>query len=268
MKRKCVWIVLAVCILLCGCGRGQEPEQPQISTMPVQQLRQETESAAEGGIGRFLYYPYSEEALFAPAGTNEVCFYFEKNDIVPNAGYVKVYDAFTGTVYDAIDVSDENRCRRNGFDAAATQYTGWEEGSSISVYFDRSFLPDGTYFLTVDEGCFMTEDGTVSSRAVGGADQVVFGIAPYGLNSIDTTLLENFRVGDVYHLGVLLDGDAVCAVITDYNGRTVSLDRTRLTETDYFTLEFLQTGESSVTVSFYDAADTLLNTVTFHYTVM
>lgn len=69
--------------------------------MPVIQVEKEMDSVYEGEIGRFAYYPYHAESLFALAGTNEVCFYFEKSDIVPNAGYVKVYDAFTGLVYDA-----------------------------------------------------------------------------------------------------------------------------------------------------------------------
>lgn len=267
MKIKCIFIIIGA-MLLCSCGKEQGPEMFQTGMMPVMQAKKAEEPAYEGEIGRFVYYPYSAETLFAPSGTNEVCFYFEKGDIIPNTGYVRVYDAFTGLEYDAIDVSDTNRCKINSFDDASVQYTGWENGSSMSVFFDRSFLPDGNYFLTAEEGCFMTEDGAAYSREISDTDQVVFGIAPYGLNSIDTTILENFTVGETYNLGVLIDGAAAYAIITDYDGRTVSLDKTKLMDTDFFTLEFLQMGESSITVSFYDAADNLLNTVAFRFQVI
>ena len=268
MKRICVFIILAATMILNGCGKERELNVSPFSMMPVMQAEKEDECTYEGEIGRFAYYPYSAETLFAPSGTNEVCFYFEKSDIVPNSGYVKVYDAVTGMEFDAVDVSDANRCKCNSFDDVATQYTGWESGSSISIFFDRSFMPDGSYFLTADEGCFMTEDESAYSRAIRDADQVVFGIAPYGLNSIDTTVLENFTVGEKYNLGVLIEGEAAYAIVTDYDGRTVSLDQTKLIDTDYYTLEFLKAGESSITVSFYDAEDSLLNTVAFRFNVI
>lgn len=47
---------------------------------------------------------------------------------------MNVYDSLTGTMYDAIDVPDENRCWVNVFDDIAVQYTGWEEGSLPHVY--------------------------------------------------------------------------------------------------------------------------------------
>ena len=106
------------------------------------------------------------------------------------------------------------------------------------------------------------------SREISEADQLFFGIASYGLNSIDTMILQNFVVGDKYNLGVILDGEADLAVITDYDGRCLALSETRLSDTDYFTLEFLQSGESSLTVTFYDAGGTALNTVNFRFTVL
>lgn len=269
MKRKCTILITALAVItLCSCGKKDEKAIPSIETMPVQQLPEVSLLPSEDGIGRFLYYPYSTEELYAPCGTNEVCFYFEKENIVPNSGYVTVCDALTGEIYDAIDVSDENRCKMNDFDDVATQYTGWENGSYISIFFDRSFLPDGNYYLTLDEGCFMLSGSEIYSRKIGEEEQLVFGVSSYGLNSIDTTILQNFVVGDTYNLGVILDGDADLAVVTDYNGRCLSFDNTRLDKTDYFTLEFLQPGESSLTVTFYDAMGLALNTVSFRFTVL
>lgn len=268
MKRKCILMIAVTSIILCSCGGESEPSTPNIGMMPIQQAPEQKAVTYDGEIGRFVYYPYSTEELYAPCGTNEVCFYFEKDNIVPNAGYVNVYDSLTGTMYDTIDVSDENRCKVNDFDEIAMQYTGWEEGSSVSVFFDKSFLPDGNYFLTLDENCFMSADEMIFSKEITEEDQIVFGVAAYGLNSIDTTLLENFMVGDSYNLGVILDGDADLAVVTDYDGRILSLNKTKISDTDYFTLEFLQSGESSLTVTFYDAMGNILNTVSFKYIVI
>lgn len=268
MKRKCILMITVTSIILCSCGGESEPSTPKIGMMPIQHAPESESATYDGEIGRFIYYPYSTEELYAPCGTNEVCFYFEKDDIVPNAGYVNVFDSLTGAMYDTIDVSDEKRCKVNDFDEIAMQYTGWEEGSSVSVFFDKSFLPDSNYFLTLDKGCFMSADEMIYSREITEEDQLVFGIAAYGLNSIDTTLLENFVVGDSYNLGVILDGEADLAVVTDYDGRFLSLNETRIVDTDYFTLEFLQSGESSLTVTFYDAMGIILNTVSFKFTVI
>lgn len=271
MKYRKTWIILLSSLLLTGCGKTKEPAAPPVTTvMPVQQPAQQDPASDEiqTSIGRFCYYPYSEESLFAPAGTNEVILYFERSDIIPNAGYVTVYNSFTGMVHDTIEVSDANRCMMGDFDETAVQYSGWEEGSCIHLYFDKSFEADSSYYLTMDAGCFMTADELVYSREETAEDALLFGTAAYGLNAADTSIMDTFAIGGTWNIGILLDQNAASAVVTGYDGRKVSLNQTVLESSGIFTLEFLSAGDSSIEITFYDAAGRKLNTVSFGFTIL
>lgn len=258
-------------IFLAGCGNNEEKTSvaPTTNVMPVQQtpVPDSTEDSLNS-IGRFCYYPYSEESLFAPAGTNEIILYFERTDIIPNTGYVTVYDSFTGMIHDTIDVSDPKRCLLGEFDSTASQFSGWDEGSCIHLYFDKSFEADSTYHITMDSGCFMTLDELVFSRELTVDDSLCFGTTSYGLNAADTSIMDTFVIGDTWNIGVFLDNTAVSAVVTGYDGRKVALDKSVLEKSGIFTLEFLSAGDSALEITFYDATGKKLNTISFSFTIL
>lgn len=269
LKKQTAVLLMGFLFLLSGCGKKAEPvaQPPQTTVMPVQ-TPAKAPADSSVSIGRFCYYPYSEESLFAPAGTNEIILYFERGDVIPNTGYVTVYNSFTGMVHDTIDVSDPKRCVLGDFDDSAIQYSGWEEGSCVHLYFDKSFEADTTYYMTMDEACFMTQDEQVFSREETAEDALFFGTAAYGLNAADTSIMDTFAIGDTWNIGIFLDQTAVSAVVTGYDGRKVSLDKTVLNTSGIFTLEFLSAGDSSIEVTFYDAAGKKLNSVSFTFTIL
>ncbi len=269
MNRKKQSLLFLTCLisLLTACGKKDTAiESSQVTVMPVQTATETSDNTASS-IGRFCYYPYNEESLLAPAGTNEIILYFEKNDIVPNTGYISIYNSFTGILYDTIDVSDSKRCMIGDFDETAIQYSGWNDGSCIHLFFDKSFELDTTYYITMEEACFMTIDEQVCSQEQTPKDGLFFGTTTYGLNAADTSVVDIFAIGDTWNIGIYLDQTAVSAIITEYDGRKVSFDKTTLTSSGNFTIEFLSSGDSSIEISFYDAAGNKVNSVSFSFSI-
>ena len=155
MKYQLTAIVLAIVLACSGCGSGGQ---------------QETESQTQvqaDSIGGVYVDPIAHGSLYqAPAGTDTVSLYVEREGAEPGEGVFTLYEA-DGTV--AVEIpAGSSQVTFSPITEEHKEYYGMDAGTEIHISLGFGLEAGGAYYAELSED-FVRWEG-ISSKALGGSD--------------------------------------------------------------------------------------------------
>lgn len=215
----------------------------------------------------FVFAPATSEAngyAEAAAGTNMLTVSFPREDLIAGSGTLTVSNVADGTVQ-TISLNDTAKVTVEPMAERALAEYGWASGYQAKILLDEALKGDALYYVTLSQDAFETQDGIGTTEATDGANWQVQTSA-YGFNLNQP--IDGVKAGDTVSGQLLLNNSAaVYAVIENADESQATFEQTEFTEDGSISATFWQTGETTVSVSFYDADGNLLNTYSCDVTV-
>lgn len=271
MKKVVISLLLILMLIMCSCGKKKTEEKGGADALePVSEvLEQPVEVVPAAGddnsVGLMAFYPNNNENMYALAGTNTLTLYFENKGITLGTGKIGIYQKSSGAIYTSVETAQTDNFLIGEMDSVGTSLTGWESGTKIDIFFDKTFLALEQYYVLMDEGCFKL--GSVNSGAVTNETLVTFGVKNYG---VDTSLLgldTLHNVGDVVTLNIMVDGEeASMYAFTEFDETFIQPAPLNATEGTTATLTFLKEGTQDITCAFYKSGKKV-DSITFTFEV-
>lgn len=258
--RKSLFAILVACIMLitCSCGKGTSSDSAgaSISLEPLKEkpLSAATESLpadnTSNSVGLMAFYPNADKNMSALVGTNTFTVYFENKGVAVGIGKLGVYDANSNAIYSSVSAEDTSKYEISEMDSIGTALTGWDTGTKIDIYFDKTFEKDHDYYVLIDEGFF--ELGKVPSGAVSNASLITFSAKPYGVDLSSIDFEKNYSVGDTVQLQVFVDGEeASLFAFSEYDSNFIEPTPDTTTEDSIASIKFTKEGKPSISISFF-----------------
>lgn len=236
----------------------------------------ETAAGDDGIVTSNLEIISMDDFVFAPAtsekngyaavsaGINMLTISFPREDLIAGSGSVTVSNSADGTSQ-TIAMNDSSKVTVEPMTESELSKLGWTSGYQAKVLLDEVLAADAQYYVTLSQDAFETQDGIGTTEATDGTGWQIQTSA-YGFNLNQP--IEGVKAGDtVYGQMLLGDSEAVYAVIENADDAQVTFEQTEFSEDGSIAATFWQTGETTVSVSFYDADGTLLNTYSCDVTV-
>jgi hypothetical protein len=255
----------------CGCGKPAAQEEVPADTSTELSLAPLTEdhgkaleegdaeiASAANTVGLMACYPNSNTDMYALAGSNEVTFYFQNQGITGGAGRVGVYDQMTSALYATASPGTDGHVSE--LDDNGKELTGWESGTKIDVFFDRTFQAGKTYYILLDAAAFMFDQ--VESEPVANASLITFGVKEYGITG---DLYEDYDVGDTISINVVLGGDAKTAQLKNYDTAQITPTASTFTQSESFDITFNEASSPKFTIAFFDDAGQQIDSMDFAF---
>lgn len=274
-KLVTVSLILILVLAVMSCGQKtttNDSASSDMSLAPLTEVKLENatevtpeDSNANNSIGLMAFYPNDNENMYALAGTNTMTFYFESKRVNLGTGKIGIYEQASNAIYATRNAEDKDFFDIATMDEIGTALTGWEEGTKIDVYFDKVFLPGTSYFVLIDEGFFTL--GTIKSGAVTNASLIKFSVKQYGIDVSTLDLNRNYNVDDIIALNVLCDGaNASMFAFKEYDTAFLEVSPLNGTEDTTASIRFLQEGQPSFTVAFYNSGHEI-DSISFTFNV-
>lgn len=236
----------------------------------------ETAAGDDGIVTSNLEIISMDDFVFAPAtsekngyaavsaGINMLTISFPREDLIAGSGSVTVSNSADGTSQ-TIAMNDSSKVTVEPMTESELSKLGWTSGYQAKVLLDEVLAADAQYYVTLSQDAFETQDGIGTTEATDGTGWQIQTSA-YGFNLNQP--IEGVKAGDTVYGQMLLGGsEAVYAVIENADDAQVTFEQTEFSEDGSIAATFWQTGETTVSVSFYDADGTLLNTYSCDVTV-
>lgn len=236
----------------------------------------ETAAGDDGIVTSNLEIISMDDFVFAPAtsekngyaavsaGINMLTISFPREDLIAGSGSVTVSNSADGTSQ-TIAMNDSSKVTVEPMTESELSKLGWTSGYQAKVLLDEVLAADAQYYVTLSQDAFETQDGIGTTEATDGTGWQIQTSA-YGFNLNQP--IEGVKAGDTVYGQMLLGGsEAVYAVIENADDAQVTFEQTEFSEDGSIAVTFWQTGETTVSVSFYDADGTLLNTYSCDVTV-
>ena len=236
----------------------------------------ETAAGDDGIVTSNLEIISMDDFVFAPAtsekngyaavsaGINMLTISFPREDLIAGSGSVTVSNSANGTSQ-TIAMNDSSKVTVEPMTESELSKLGWTSGYQAKVLLDEVLAADAQYYVTLSQDAFETQDGIGTTEATDGTGWQIQTSA-YGFNLNQP--IEGVKAGDTVYGQMLLGGsEAVYAVIENADDAQVTFEQTEFSEDGSIAATFWQTGETTVSVSFYDADGTLLNTYSCDVTV-
>lgn len=215
----------------------------------------------------FVFAPATSEKngyAAVSAGINMLTISFPREDLIAGSGSVTVSNSADGTSQ-TIAMNDPSKVTVEPMTESELSKLGWTSGYQAKVLLDEALAGDAQYYVTLSQDAFETQDGIGTTEATDGTGWQIQTSA-YGFNLNQP--IEGVKAGDTVYGQMLLGGsEAVYAVIENADDAQVTFEQTEFSEDGSIAATFWQTGETTVSVSFYDADGTLLNTYSCDVTV-
>ena len=236
----------------------------------------ETAAGDDGIVTSNLEIISMDDFVFAPAtsekngyaavsaGINMLTISFPREDLIAGSGSVTVSNSADGTSQ-TIAMNDSSKVTVEPMTESELSKLGWTSGYQAKVLLDEVLAADAQYYVTLSQDAFETQDGIGTTEATDGTGWQIQTSA-YGFNLNQP--IEGVKAGDTVYGQMLLGGsEAVYAVIENADDAQVTFEQTEFSVDGSIAVTFWQTGETTVSVSFYDADGTLLNTYSCDVTV-
>lgn len=255
---------------------NEESTESQTNAANDDTTESETVAGDDGIVTSNLEVISMDDFVFAPAtsekngyaavsaGINMLTISFPREDLIAGSGSVTVSNSADGTSQ-TIAMNDSSKVTVEPMTESELSKLGWTSGYQAKVLLDEVLAADAQYYVTLSQDAFETQDGIGTTEATDGTGWQIQTSA-YGFNLNQP--IEGVKAGDtVYGQMLLGDSEAVYAVIENADDAQVTFEQTEFSEDGSIAVTFWQTGETTVSVSFYDADGTLLNTYSCDVTV-
>lgn len=255
---------------------NEESTESQTNAANDDTTESETAAGDDGIVTSNLEVISMDDFVFAPAtsekngyaavsaGINMLTISFPREDLIAGSGSVTVSNSADGTSQ-IIAMNDSSKVTVEPMTESELSKLGWTSGYQAKVLLDEVLAADAQYYVTLSQDAFETQDGIGTTEATDGTGWQIQTSA-YGFNLNQP--IEGVKAGDTVYGQMLLGGsEAVYAVIENADDAQVTFEQTEFSEDGSIAVTFWQTGETTVSVSFYDADGTLLNTYSCDVTV-
>ena len=255
---------------------NEESTESQTNAANDDTTESETAAGDDGIVTSNLEVISMDDFVFAPAtsekngyaavsaGINMLTISFPREDLIAGSGSVTVSNSADGTSQ-TIAMNDYSKVTVEPMTESELSKLGWTSGYQAKVLLDEVLAADAQYYVTLSQDAFETQDGIGTTEATDGTGWQIQTSA-YGFNLNQP--IEGVKAGDTVYGQMLLGGsEAVYAVIENTDDAQVTFEQTEFSEDGSIAATFWQTGETTVSVSFYDANGTLLNTYSCDVTV-
>ena len=255
---------------------NEESTESQTNAANDDTTESETAAGDDGIVTSNLEVISMDDFVFAPAtsekngyaavsaGINMLTISFPREDLIAGSGSVTVSNSADGTSQ-TIAMNDSSKVTVEPMTESELSKLGWTSGYQAKVLLDEVLAADAQYYVTLSQDAFETQDGIGTTEATDGTGWQIQTSA-YGFNL--NLPIEGVKAGDTVYGQMLLGGsEAVYAVIENADDAQVTFEQTEFSEDGSIAATFWQTGETTVSVSFYDADGTLLNTYSCDVTV-
>lgn len=255
---------------------NEESTESQTNAANDDTTESETAAGDDGIVTSNLEVISMDDFVFAPAtsekngyaavsaGINMLTISFPREDLIAGSGSVTVSNSADGTSQ-TIAMNDSSKVTVEPMTESELSKLGWTSGYQAKVLLDEVLAADAQYYVTLSQDAFETQDGIGTTEATDGTGWQIQTSA-YGFNL--NLPIEGVKAGDTVYGQMLLGGsEAVYAVIENSDDAQVTFEQTEFSEDGSIAVTFWQTGETTVSVSFYDADGTLLNTYSCDVTV-
>ena len=255
---------------------NEESTESQTNAANDDTTESETAAGDDGIVTSNLEVISMDDFVFAPAtsekngyaavsaGINMLTISFPREDLIAGSGSVTVSNSADGTSQ-TIAMNDSSKVTVEPMTESELSKLGWTSGYQAKVLLDEVLAADAQYYVTLSQDAFETQDGIGTTEATDGTGWQIQTSA-YGFNLNQP--IEGVKAGDTVYGQMLLGGsEAVYAVIENADDAQVTFEQTEFSEDGSIAVTFWQTGETTVSVSFYDADGTLLNTYSCDVTV-
>lgn len=255
---------------------NEESTESQTNAANDDTTESETAAGDDGIVTSNLEVISMDDFVFAPAtsekngyaavsaGINMLTISFPREDLIAGSGSVTVSNSADGTSQ-TIAMNDSSKVTVEPMTESELSKLGWTSGYQAKVLLDEVLAADAQYYVTLSQDAFETQDGIGTTEATDGTGWQIQTSA-YGFNL--NLPIEGVKAGDTVYGQMLLGGsEAVYAVIENSDDAQATFEQTEFSEDGSIAAIFWQTGETTVSVSFYDADGTLLNTYSCDVTV-
>lgn len=255
---------------------NEESTESQTNAANDDTTESETAAGDDGIVTSNLEVISMDDFVFAPAtsekngyaavsaGINMLTISFPREDLIAGSGSVTVSNSADGTSQ-TIAMNDSSKVTVEPMTESELSKLGWTSGYQAKVLLDEVLAADAQYYVTLSQDAFETQDGIGTTEATDGTGWQIQTSA-YGFNLNQP--IEGVKAGDTVYGQMLLGGsEAVYAVIENADDAQVTFEQTEFSEDGSIAATFWQTGETTVSVSFYDADGALLNTYSCDVTV-
>lgn len=255
---------------------NEESTESQTNAANDDTTESETAAGDDGIVTSNLEVISMDDFVFAPAtsekngyaavsaGINMLTISFPREDLIAGSGSVTVSNSADGTSQ-TIAMNDSSKVTVEPMTESELSKLGWTSGYQAKVLLDEVLAADAQYYVTLSQDAFETQDGIGTTEATDGTGWQIQTSA-YGFNLNQP--IEGVKAGDTVYGQMLLGGsEAVYAVIENSDDAQATFEQTEFSEDGSIAVTFWQTGETTVSVSFYDADGTLLNMYSCDVTV-
>ncbi len=255
---------------------NEESTESQTNAANDDTTESETAAGDDGIVTSNLEVISMDDFVFAPAtsekngyaavsaGINMLTISFPREDLIAGSGSVTVSNSADGTSQ-TIAMNDSSKVTVEPMTESELSKLGWTSGYQAKVLLDEVLAADAQYYVTLSQDAFETQDGIGTTEATDGTGWQIQTSA-YGFNL--NLPIEGVKAGDTVYGQMLLGGsEAVYAVIENSDDAQATFEQTEFSEDGSIAVTFWQTGETTVSVSFYDADGTLLNMYSCDVTV-
>lgn len=214
-------------------------------------------------IGPVSFTP-NERGYSMVYGSNTLHAYFKRQNVIPGSGKMIIKKTSDDSVTEVIDLTDETKCSIGEQDSTF-RLLGWDGGTHLIIRLKDIPASGESYYVNLEEGAFTSQDGTILSREVTDAATWCYGVANYGI----LPSLPNgsaVYVGDSFSADILVRQPAVLAKIENYDENRIRFSDKKFEKDGKVDIKIYQIGEDPFTVTFYDADDNPLGSITLSYT--
>lgn len=220
-------------------------------------------------LSDFEFAPLTAESTsfeIFDAGIDELTVFFQRNDIIGGSGTLMLYDAADSSLIETITMADPEKVAVQPMTEDELAEREWTDGSKAVIKLDAPLAQDMTYFVILSEDALASADGKGHSEAIPDSFTWMIQTSEFGF-SLDKPLT-GVTAGNTVAGQIMMDNTAaVLASIENADPALVTFDVTEFAASGAVNATFLQAGNVTFSISFYDEAGTQLETIEYEVTV-
>lgn len=220
-------------------------------------------------LSDFEFAPLTAESTsfeIFDAGIDELTVFFQRNDIIGGSGTLMLYDAADSSLIETITMADPEKVAVQPMTEDELAEREWTDGSKAVIKLDAPLAQDMTYFVILSEDALASADGKGHSEAIPDSFTWMIQTSEFGF-SLDKPLT-GVTAGSTVAGQIMMDNTAaVLASIENADPALVTFDVTEFAASGAVNATFLQAGNVTFSISFYDEAGTQLETIEYEVTV-
>lgn len=240
----------------------EAPENPN-KTETEAEADAATEPLTDESIGAVSFMPSGQDFPLV-YGNNVLHAYFKRQNVMAGSGKMIIKKASDNTVVEEIDLQDKNKCTVGEIDSTF-QILGWNGGTHLVIRLKDMPAQGETYYVNLEEGAFVSQDGSIASKAITDSSTWKYSTAEYGI-ILNTPNGSDVYVDDVLSGEIIIQGEAVKAEISNYDENRVRFNEKEFKESGELEIKIYQIGVDSFTVTYYDRENNPIGVITVSYT--